>query len=246
MGPALGEERIYRVAAAFETAYAAAHSGLGPGFGAGTGGERPMTGALTRTRRPDGLRRGDRTLRPGARPRGARRTRHRHQDVLRLPDRVRCAAEHPGLPGLPGAARRDADDQPHRGRVRHPDRPGAELHDRVLVPVRPEELLLPGHAEELPDLAVRRADRLRRVPGRRGRRARPCGSRSSARTWRRTPASRCTSAARPAGSPAPSTRCWTTTGPACRWSRSSPRWSPGPRPRRRRWRRPTSRRCGIC
>ncbi len=28
MGPALGEERIYRVAAAFESAYAAAHSGL--------------------------------------------------------------------------------------------------------------------------------------------------------------------------------------------------------------------------
>ena len=34
----------------------------------------------------------------------------------------------------------------------------------------PEELLLPGHAEELPDLAVRRADRLRRLDGRRGRR----------------------------------------------------------------------------
>ena len=30
MGPALGEERIYRVAAAFESAYAAAHSGLVP------------------------------------------------------------------------------------------------------------------------------------------------------------------------------------------------------------------------
>ena len=45
---------------------------------------------------------------------------------------------------------------------------------------------------------------------------RPCGSRSSARTWRRTPASRCTSAARPAGSTAPSTRCSTTTAPASR------------------------------
>jgi aspartyl-tRNA(Asn)/glutamyl-tRNA(Gln) amidotransferase subunit A len=30
MGPALGEERIYRVAAAFESAYAAQHSGLVP------------------------------------------------------------------------------------------------------------------------------------------------------------------------------------------------------------------------
>ena len=32
-----------------------------------------------------------------------------------------------------------------------------------VVPLRPEELLLSGHAEELPDLAVRRADRLRRL-----------------------------------------------------------------------------------
>ena len=44
-----------------------------------------------------------------------------------------------------------------------PDRPGAELLDRVVVPVRPEELLLPGHAEELPDLPVRRADVHRRL-----------------------------------------------------------------------------------
>ena len=39
------------------------------------------------------------------------------------------------------------------------------------------------------------------------------GSRSSARTWRRTPASRCTWAARPAGSTAPTTRWSTTTAP---------------------------------
>ncbi len=76
-------------------------------------------------------------------------------------------------------------------------------------------------------------------------RARPCGSRSSARTWRRTPASRCTSAARPAGSTAPSTRCWTTTGPACRWSRSSPSRSTAPA-RWRRWSpRRTSPRCAT-
>ena len=41
-------------------------------------------------------------------------------------------------------------------------------------------------------------------------------SASSAPTWRRTPASRCTSAARPAGSTAPTTRWSTTTGPASR------------------------------
>ncbi len=40
-----------------------------------------------------------------------------------------------------------------------------------MVPLRPEELLLSGHAEELPDLPVRRADRLRRLDrGRGGRR----------------------------------------------------------------------------
>ena len=52
-----------------------------------------------------------------------------------------------GLPGsLPVANRTAIEyDDPHRA--------GAELHDRRLVPVRPEELLLPGHAEELPDLA---------------------------------------------------------------------------------------------
>ena len=89
--------------------------------------------------------------------------------------------------------------------------------DRVVVPVRPEELLLPGHAEELPDLAVRRADRLRRATSTSSSRtARPTGSRSSARTWRRTPASRCTSAAPPVASTAPTTPSSTTTAPASR------------------------------
>ena len=51
---------------------------------------------------------------------------------------------------------------------------------------------------------------------RRPRTARPSGSRSSAPTWRRTPASPPTWAARPAGSTAPTTRWSTTTGPASR------------------------------
>ena len=38
---------------------------------------------------------------PGARARGPRRARHRHQDVLRLPRVVRRGAQHLGLPGLP-------------------------------------------------------------------------------------------------------------------------------------------------
>ena len=100
-----------------------------------------------------------RPLRPGAGPRGARRAQHRVEDVLRLPDGVRRRAEHPGLPGVPGAAGCAAGAQRDGGRVRDPDRAGPELRDRRVVPVRAEELLLPGHAEELPDLAVRRADR---------------------------------------------------------------------------------------
>ena len=169
------------------------------------------------SRAGDGLRRGAAAVRPGDGPRGPRRAQHRDQDVLRLRDRVRRRAEQPGLPGLPRPARRAARGQRQGGRVGDPDRAGAQLRDRDVVPVRPEELLLPGHAEELPDLAVRRADRLRRLPRRRARgRLRPSGSRSSAPTWRRTPASRCTSAAPPAGSTAPTTRWSTTTGPASR------------------------------
>ena len=37
-----------------------------------------------------------------------------HEDVLRLPDRLRRGAEHPGLPGLPGPARLAAGGQPRR------------------------------------------------------------------------------------------------------------------------------------
>ena len=66
-----------------------------------------------------------------------------------------------------GPARLAARRQRGGGRVDDPDRPGAQLHDRPVVPVRAEELLLPGHAEELPDVAVRRADRVRRLARRR-------------------------------------------------------------------------------
>ena len=111
----------------------------------------------------------DRALRPGAGSRGARRARHRVEDVLRLRDRVRRRAEHAGLPDVPGPARVAAGAQPHRRRVGDPHRSRAQLLHRVVVPVRTQELLLPGHAEELPDLAVRRADLLRGLARRRGR-----------------------------------------------------------------------------
>ena len=86
------------------------------------------------------------------------------------------------------------------------------------VDLRAQELLLPGPAEGLPDLAVRAAACRRRAgassPGRTA--AGGCGLRAS--TWKRTRASRCTKAlsiriARPT---------WITTAPARRSSRSSP------------------------
>ena len=89
------------------------------------------------------------------------------------PTDVRRRAQQPGLPGLPGPARLAAGGQPDGDRVHDPDRPGPELLDRVLVPVRAEELLLPGHAEGLPDLAVRRAAVHGRLAGRHRRRDRP-------------------------------------------------------------------------
>ena len=107
------------------------------------------------------LRGGAGAVRPGPRPRGARRAQHRLEDVLRLPDGVRCRAQHPGLPDLPRPAGRDAGRQRQGRRVGDPDRAGAQLRDRRVVSLRAEELLLPRHAEELPDLAVRRADRVR-------------------------------------------------------------------------------------
>src|SRR5690606_25299348 len=91
---------------------------------------------------------------------GPRRAQHSHEDVLWLPDDVRRRAEHACVPGVPGSARCAAGGERQGDRVGDPDRPGAELPDRRVVPLRAEELLLPGHAEELPDLAVRRADRL--------------------------------------------------------------------------------------
>ena len=67
----------------------------------------------------------------------------------------------PDLPDLPRPARRAAG-RSTRAAVESTIRIGLALQllDRVVVPLRAEELLLPGHAEELPDLAVRRADRV--------------------------------------------------------------------------------------
>ncbi len=216
MAPALADDRCYRVAAALEADH---------GRPADRGGPGAVTTAESTVDRD--RRRGE-PVRAGHRAGDARRARHRVEDVLRLPDHVRRRAQHPDLPGLPRPARLAAGGQRGRDRVHHPDRARAALRDRGVVPVRPEELLLPGHAEELPDQPVRRAAVHRRLPRRRRSTARPSGWRSSGCTWRRTPARRCTSAAPPAASTAPTTRWSTTTGPASRWSRSSPGRSPAP------------------
>ena len=85
------------------------------------------------------------------------------------------------------------------------------------MPVPPEELLLPGHAEGLPDLAST-TSRSTWTAG--SSCPRGSASASSAPTWRRTPASRPTSAARAGGSTGATTRSSTTTAPACPSSRS--------------------------
>ena len=212
LAPALADDRVYRVGAALEAMLRARvgrrrSSTRRPPLSAE---EAPMTATLLSVRGGAGA------LRPGPRSRGARRAQHRVEDVLRLPDRVRRRAQHPGLPDLPGPAGRDAGGQRQGRRVGDPDRAGAQLRDRRVVPLRAEELLLPRHAEELPDLAVRRADRVRGLDRAWRSTARRTASASSAPTWRRTPASRCTWAARPAGSTAPTTRWSTTTAPASR------------------------------
>ena len=135
------------------------------------------------------------------------------EDVLRLRAVVRRSAQHPHLPGVPGAAGSAAGRQRPRGGLRGDDRPGARLRDRAAVAVSPQELLLSGLAQGLPDLPVRRAD-LPRRPARR-----TCGSTAS--TWRRTRPSSSTWA-RAGASTARIAASWTSTAAGRRWWRSSP------------------------
>ena len=175
----------------------------------------PMT--RLRPARPAALRRGARAVRPGPRARGPRRAQHRDQDVLRLPDRVRRRAQHPGLPDLPRAC-------PARCRwstavaVESAIRIGLALNCEIaewcrfarknyFYPDMPKNFQTSQYDEPIAFDGWTSTSRST---------ARRSGSRSSAPTWRRTPASRCTSAARPAASTAPTTRWSTTTGPASR------------------------------
>ena len=103
------------------------------------------------------------------------------------------------------------------------------LHGAPRLGVRAQALLLSGPAQGLPDLAVRPAagDRRRASPST-GRTAAPRPA-SPASTWRRTPASRCTTASSADRSPAS-----ISIAAACRSSRSSPSPTSIPAPTGRR------------
>ena len=125
-----------------------------------------------------GARRGRRApmsagVRARHRPGDPRPAQHPHEDVLRLRAVVQRPAEHPHLPGVPGAAGRAARGQRAGGPLRAHDRPGARLRDRRALAVPPQELLLSRPPEGLPDLPVRRAAVPWRPPRRRPHPPRP-------------------------------------------------------------------------
>ena len=102
-------------------------------------------------------------LRAGHRPRDSRAAADRVEDLLRLQHRVRRAAEHARLSGLPRACRarcRCSTARPSTSRIARGAR--ARLRRPRDVDLRAEELLLSRPAEGLPDLAVRAAARERR------------------------------------------------------------------------------------
>ena len=83
------------------------------------------------------------------------------------PNVLRRRAQHEHHPGRPRPAGLAARRQRAGRALLDQPRPRARLLDRAVEPLRAQELLLPRPREELPDLAVRRADRLRGL--RRGR-----------------------------------------------------------------------------
>ena len=137
VGPPFSENRLLDAAHAMERAIA-----VRPGAAAAGAGAVRVSG-----------------LGAGHRPRDPRPAEHRDEDVLRLREPLRRRAEHPHLPALPGPSRRAAGDQPGRGRPRDQDRAGAQLRrSRESCAVPPQELLLSGQPQGVPDQPVRRAD----------------------------------------------------------------------------------------
>ena len=179
---------------------------------------RPRARARARVR----LRPGEATdeLGAGHRPGDPRPSEDADEDVLPLPGRVLRDAQLPDVPGLPGAPRLAAGPEPRGDRADDAARARARLRDRSARDLPPQELLLPGQSQGLPDLPVRRAalrERLRAAcPGPRA----TSRSGSCAPTSRRTRRRRSTSAGPRAGSTAPRARSSTSTGPERRSSRS--------------------------
>ena len=154
----------------------------------------------------------DAQVRDGHRARGPRAAPDGDQDVLRLRDGVRRRAQYPDLSRLPGHAGHAAGHQPARGRVRHQDRARARLHGERAEPLRAQALLLPGHAQELPDQPVRRAARRARPP-RRSRSAAARGASASQRLHLEEDVGKLIHEGRLETATASR---WTSTAPACR------------------------------
>ena len=140
---------------------------------------------------------------------------HADQDVLRLPHDVRRPAEHQRLPGLPRAARRAAgaerggdaarDARPRWRSAARCTSTSVFARKNYFYPDLPK-----GYQISQFDQPLATGGRVTFESPERGRIA---GRRSPACTWRRTPASWCTTGF-------PERRRWTSTAPACRWPRS--------------------------
>ena len=158
----------------------------GPPFGENRllrGGVRARAGARLRALVAGG---GAVTPRAGHRARDPRPARDHDEDVLRLRAELRRPAEHAHLLGLPRPAGIAAGRQRPRDPLRPADRAGARLRAGGALGLPPQELLLSGPAEGLPDLPVRRAAVPRRRAGRRAHPPRaPRGGRGEADPRRR-------------------------------------------------------------
>ena len=99
----------------------------------------------------------------GDRARVSRRAQHPDQDVLRMPQRLRGRSQHEHVPDLHGPPRVIAGPERRGDPAHREDRARPRLHDRAPLAVPPQELLLSGHAEELPDQPVRPAHLRRRA-----------------------------------------------------------------------------------